>query len=103
MACHARIWSLHHYYESRSMPLLPHERARYERALSLAVLDDDLAELPAGDATLVGEAGVQLSGGQRARVALARALYAAADAVRGVISGVSGLLRRRGRSFLLDV
>ena len=74
-------------------PLLPHERARYERALSLAVLDDDLAALPAGDATLVGEAGVQLSGGQRARVALARALYAAADAVSGVIGGPSVVCR----------
>ena len=51
----------------------PFDRERYARALTLAVLDTDLALLPAGDATVVGEAGVQLSGGQRARLALARA------------------------------
>ena len=33
-----------------------------------------MGQLPAGDATVVGERGVTLSGGQRQRVALARAL-----------------------------
>ena len=37
--------------------------------------------LPAGDLTEIGERGVNLSGGQRARVALARAAYADADVV----------------------
>jgi ABC-type transport system involved in cytochrome bd biosynthesis fused ATPase/permease subunit len=35
--------------------------------------------LPAGDASEIGEKGINLSGGQKHRVALARAVYSAAD------------------------
>lgn len=35
--------------------------------------------LPAGDGSEIGEKGINLSGGQKHRVALARAVYAAAD------------------------
>ena len=35
--------------------------------------------MPHGDSTLIGDRGVSLSGGQRARVSLARALYTDAD------------------------
>lgn len=35
--------------------------------------------MPHGDSTLIGDRGVSLSGGQRARVSLARALYMEAD------------------------
>lgn len=38
-----------------------------------------LQMLPAGDAAEIGEKGINLSGGQKHRVALARAVYAAAD------------------------
>ncbi|HBP26067.1 MAG TPA: ABC transporter ATP-binding protein, partial [Acholeplasmatales bacterium] len=37
-------------------------------------LDEDLKDMPQGSGTLVGNAGIRLSGGQQARVALARAL-----------------------------
>lgn len=39
----------------------------------------DFEIMPQGDATLIGDRGVSLSGGQRARVSLARALYMDAD------------------------
>jgi len=43
--------------------------------LKLVCFDDDLNAMPDGENTLVGSGGVRLSGGQRARIALARALY----------------------------
>ncbi|KAH8062179.1 ATPase [Aureococcus anophagefferens] len=45
---------------------------RYAAALTAAQLDADVARLPDGDATEIGERGVTLSGGQKARVAIAR-------------------------------
>lgn len=35
--------------------------------------------MPYGDRTLIGDRGVKLSGGQRSRISLARALYMEAD------------------------
>ncbi|MEW5311310.1 MAG: hypothetical protein WDW38_003037 [Sanguina aurantia] len=49
---------------------------RYNQALHAAALLPDLADLPLGDVTHIGERGATLSGGQRARLSLARALYA---------------------------
>lgn len=43
-------------------------------ALSVAELDDDVAAMPEGTATMIGPRGVRLSGGQRQRLAAARAV-----------------------------
>lgn len=51
----------------------------YWRVLDACSLLHDLRELPNGDETEIGERGVNLSGGQKARVSLARAIYSKAE------------------------
>lgn len=48
---------------------------RFAAAIDAACLAPDLAAMPAGDQTEIGENGVNLSGGQKARVSFARTLY----------------------------
>jgi ABC-type multidrug transport system ATPase subunit len=51
----------------------------YNLTVEACALLDDFKTLPDGDQTEVGERGISLSGGQKARVTLARAVYARAD------------------------
>ncbi|XP_033733634.1 multidrug resistance-associated protein 7-like [Pecten maximus] len=53
----------------------PFNARRYAEVLDAASLKEDILMLPAGDRTEVGKEGATLSGGQKARLALARALY----------------------------
>ncbi|KAH8232502.1 hypothetical protein KR032_008347 [Drosophila birchii] len=52
---------------------------RYKKVVKACGLERDMELLPRGDLTVVGERGVSLSGGQKARVSLARAVYRKAD------------------------
>jgi ATP-binding cassette subfamily C (CFTR/MRP) protein 4 len=58
---------------------LDYDTERYNRVIDACALVNDLGHFPDGDGTLVGERGTSLSGGQKARVNLARALYINAD------------------------
>ncbi len=49
-----------------------YDAAVYQKVVEVCALKRDLAIMPFGDRTLVGEKGVSLSGGQRARINLAR-------------------------------
>jgi ATP-binding cassette subfamily C (CFTR/MRP) protein 4 len=44
----------------------------FNQIINVCALRTDFEQLPYGDRTLVGERGVQLSGGQKARINLAR-------------------------------
>ena len=57
----------------------PWDASLYERVIEVCGLAADLASLPSGDSTEIGERGINLSGGQKARIALARACYQRAD------------------------
>ncbi|KAJ3408650.1 hypothetical protein HDU80_004999 [Chytriomyces hyalinus] len=55
------------------------DEARYNETIRCCGLSKDLAILPFGDMSDIGEKGITLSGGQAARVNLARAIYSNAD------------------------
>ncbi|XP_031345834.1 probable multidrug resistance-associated protein lethal(2)03659 isoform X2 [Photinus pyralis] len=52
---------------------------RYNEVVRVCALEDDFASLPFADQTIVGGRGSSLSGGQKARINLARAVYRDAD------------------------
>ncbi|KAJ2100233.1 Canalicular multispecific organic anion transporter 1, partial [Coemansia sp. S100] len=51
----------------------------YWKVIHACALTRDLESWPDGDLTIIGERGINISGGQRARLALARTVYSQAD------------------------
>ncbi|XP_067119194.1 ATP-binding cassette sub-family C member 4-like [Centruroides vittatus] len=56
-----------------------YQEEKYKNVLRMTTLEKDISLFPKGDLTIVGERGVIMSGGQKARINLARALYVDAD------------------------
>ncbi|KAJ0150497.1 hypothetical protein HZ326_7019 [Fusarium oxysporum f. sp. albedinis] len=60
---------------------LPFDPSYYQRVLEAVSLSSDLSRLPQGDETPMGGTGATLSGGQKSRVGLARAIYARREVI----------------------
>ncbi|XP_044728782.1 ATP-binding cassette sub-family C member 4-like [Chrysoperla carnea] len=58
---------------------LPYDRRKYQKVVQACSLKQDFIQFPYGDRTVIGDKGASLSGGQKARINLARAVYRSAD------------------------
>uniref|UniRef100_A0A670YSF0 Cystic fibrosis transmembrane conductance regulator n=1 Tax=Pseudonaja textilis TaxID=8673 RepID=A0A670YSF0_PSETE len=56
-----------------------YDEYRYKSVIKACQLEEDISKFPEKDDTVLGEGGITLSGGQRARISLARAVYKDAD------------------------
>ncbi|KAF8602913.1 P-loop containing nucleoside triphosphate hydrolase protein [Ceratobasidium sp. AG-I] len=79
--CAQQPWLEHKSIKKNILFGSPFDEERYNLTLSCCALLPDLAIFEDGDETEIGEKGVSLSGGQKARVALARAVYSRSQVV----------------------
>ena len=72
-------WILNDTIEQNILFFKPMDREKYNKIIKICQLEQDLLIFPHGDQTEIGEKGVNLSGGQKARLAIARAVYNDSD------------------------
>lgn len=77
--CSQNPWILNSTIKENILFGMKFDKGFYQRTVEACQLLSDFEVLPHGDSTLVGEKGISLSGGQKARLSLARALYSRAD------------------------
>ncbi|KAG9131178.1 hypothetical protein Leryth_006037 [Lithospermum erythrorhizon] len=78
------------------------EPSRYSAVLKACALEHDLSLMTGGDMACIGEKGINLSGGQKARVALARAIYSRSDDIYLLDDVLSAVDAHVARSILHD-
>ncbi|KAF8157942.1 P-loop containing nucleoside triphosphate hydrolase protein [Crassisporium funariophilum] len=78
----------------------PYNEERYRKVIEDCALERDLELFEAGDNTEVGERGLTLSGGQKARVTLARAIYSPAEII--LLDDVLAALDVHTSSWIID-
>ena len=77
--CSQKPWIMSGTVKENIMFFLPFEEEKFNKVIYYAGLEEDLKILGKGVETEIGEKGVNLSGGQKARISLARALYSDRD------------------------
>ncbi|KAJ3227609.1 hypothetical protein HDU81_006565 [Chytriomyces hyalinus] len=77
----------------------PYDETKLKEAISRTSLEQDIAGMPFGVKTVLGEKGTSISGGQKTRIALARGVYSEAD-IHLLDDPLSSLDARVGRAVL---
>jgi ABC-type multidrug transport system fused ATPase/permease subunit len=73
--CSQVPWILHGTVKENILFGMPFDARRFDEVISKCALEADFKELRDGAETVIGERGINLSGGQKARIGLARAAY----------------------------
>ena len=77
--CSQETWILNKTIRDNILFFKEFDPEKYEKTLQVCLLNTDINNFPGGDLTEIGERGINLSGGQKARVSIARAVYFNAD------------------------
>ena len=72
-------WILNATVEENILFFSKKDEEKYKKVISICQLESDLLTLQKGDQTEIGEKGLNLSGGQKARISIARAIYSEAE------------------------
>lgn len=77
-----------------------YEESRYNKTIAACALTQDFANFKDGDLSAIGENGIGLSGGQKARTALARAVYSRTEVL--LLDDVFSALDQETGQYIVD-